>query len=85
MGEKWGTGVIKGPFQEDREARNSNLCSMLGMYNGMTERRMGVLGTVGRGAVKRWSRGQFMQRLVEHLTQLRFHPWGNENLSILAG
>lgn len=85
MGEEGSVGV-KRSFQEWRLTGtiSSNLCSKIGMYNGMADGWMGVLGVLERGTVKRWCRGQTMERLVEHLTEFRFYPWGIENLSIFS-
>ena len=85
MVEEWGIRV-KRSFQKETTtgAINCNLCCMIGMYNGMTDRWMGVVGVAGRGASKRWCRGQSMERVVECFTEFRFYPWGNENLSIFS-
>lgn len=72
MEKKWSI-VVKRPFQERRirEARSNNLCIIIGLYNGMTEEWMGVVGIVGVGAVKGWNRGQSMKRLLEYLIRIQ--------------
>lgn len=80
------SGGVKMPPQEERipGARSSNLCSKIGMYNGI-DKRICLVGVFERrGAVKTPSRGQTMERLVGCLTELRFHIWSTENESILS-
>lgn len=83
MGEEWSIRV-KRSFQEARiiGAISSNLYSKTGMYNGMADGWMGVVGVLETVAAKRWCRGQTMEELVVHLRGFRFYPWGPENLSI---